>query len=780
MLLKINHIKNVGRFYEVAPKGTAESSCTLERFNLIYADNGTGKTTLSAIVKSLAFNEPERILSRKTIAGTGPCEVSLQVDDKQCNFLNDVWKKSPDSRFAIFDEEFIERNIFATNSIGTDHKRQLFNYVVLGEENVEKARELQALVDTKIPDATRDITALEYQLKTASGVADIKTLLDTKELSAEDFEKLKSEVSTKDTQIRNSERIKTHNTLEKLSPVAWPDYASTLAQGLDDIGNIDAYKAHIQTHQKWVKHGLDIQKDDENCPYCFQDTKGNEAIQAYKQFFSAQCQELMGKANGLAAEVSSNLSHDKALLTEKTISGNNESCTFWQAMDNTIPATVPFVENYVARIKEYREALARLIDSKQKNILQPVQMTEADEAAMKIAEELTVAITTYNTAVDAANVKINAIKAQHLNLDTVKQEHARNAAALKCQQTAFHNDTTKQALERYRTLIKEKQALTERLTALRTEITAASVKLLENYQTSINNLLKSFGVEYRISKVERKADTARKETLVFDIELKGTSFDPNGSREMPYSLANTLSSGDKSTLAFALFLAKLQHTDLSNTILVFDDPISSLDFFRKQQTSKQIAAISSKAKQTIVLTHSMEFAKLFGHVPVKSKYFKLFKADSMAGVVLTPYDKLSDMCVSKHNDEHEALQTYLTAPASVKRLDVMKSIRSYVETKLCTYMPELSILNPPNLGSFIKYMKQKQMDAAYITDLEIINDSIVMENHGGNATADDHSNLTDDELRNLCKLALELAAPPDTAAAAPVAAAAAGPRVSRA
>ncbi len=95
MLTKINHIKNIGRFYEVMPKGTAQSSCALEAFNLIYADNGTGKTTLGAVIKSLAFNEPERILSRKTISGTGPCEVSLEVGGQQCNFLNDVWKRSP-------------------------------------------------------------------------------------------------------------------------------------------------------------------------------------------------------------------------------------------------------------------------------------------------------------------------------------------------------------------------------------------------------------------------------------------------------------------------------------------------------------------------------------------------------------------------------------------------------------------------------------------------------------------------------------------------------------
>lgn len=207
------------------------------------------------------------------------------------------------------------------------------------------------------------------------------------------------------------------------------------------------------------------------------------------------------------------------------------------------------------------------------------------------------AIAKYNKAVDAANVKISAIKAQHVTLDELKQQHANNVAIFKAQQAAFHNDITKQNLMRYQALLKDKQTKTDRLNALRTEISATSVKLLENYQATINRLLKSFGVEFRINKVERKSDTTCKEQLTFAIELKGMTFDPNGDRKIPYSLTNTLSSVDKSTLAFALFLAKLLHSDLSNTVVVFDDPISSLDFFRKQQTSKQITALSVTAKQ---------------------------------------------------------------------------------------------------------------------------------------------------------------------------------------
>lgn len=757
MLLNINHIRNVGRFYEVVPKGTPQASCTFEQFNLIYADNATGKTTLNTILKSLAYNDPTRILVKKTIPGNGVCEISLKFDDKQCNFLHDAWNKLPDSKFAIFDEEFIEKNIFSPTGIDTNHKRQLFNYVVLGEENVEKARDLQLLVDDQIPAITKEITLLENQLKQTAGVSDIKSLLNANEMSTEDIIKLKSNVISMETQINNSESIRTHKPLNSLPTIIWPEYKSILEKGIDEIGNIEIYKAHIIKHQQWIKNGLNIQKDNVNCPYCFQSITNNEAVIAYKQFFSDRCQELINQVSILATEVNEHLSGDKALLIEQIVNSNKDCYAFWQVMDNDIPPIIPFIEQYATKVKEYRDTLLRLVDHKQRNILQSIEL--ADESNLTIEEELSSEIMKYNESIDVVNKKIAAIQAQHINIDILKEKYTSDSITLKCQQVVFHDKNNNQkSIAHYRNLLQKKQALMERLNALRTEINVTSLKLLDDYQVSINKLLKSFGVEFRINKVERKIDTARKDTLVFAIELKGMNFDPNGSRQIPYSLANTLSSGDKSTLAFALFIAKLQQAELKDTIVIFDDPISSFDFFRRQQTSRQISAISKKSKQVIVFTHSMEFTKLFGHVPVKSKYFKLFKAEP-AGVVFTPYDKLSDMCISKHHDEHEILSTYLSSPSTVKRLEVMKAVRSYVETKLCIYIPELSTLRPPTLGNFIEYLRRKNYEESYIDDLEQINDSIVIENHGGDPIADDHSNLTDDELRILCRLALNLLAP---------------------
>jgi wobble nucleotide-excising tRNase len=54
MLQRIISIRNVGRFLNCSASGDV----TFRRFTLIFAENGRGKTTLCAILRSLATNMP--------------------------------------------------------------------------------------------------------------------------------------------------------------------------------------------------------------------------------------------------------------------------------------------------------------------------------------------------------------------------------------------------------------------------------------------------------------------------------------------------------------------------------------------------------------------------------------------------------------------------------------------------------------------------------------------------------------------------------------------------
>ena len=76
------------------------------------------------------------------------------------------------------------------------------------------------------------------------------------------------------------------------------------------------------------------------------------------------------------------------------------------------------------------------------------------------------------------------------------------------------------------------------------------------------------------------------------------------------SFRNTLSSGDRSTLALAFFLAQLKHDPgKASKIVVFDDPFNSQDNFRKDHTVRKIRDCGEICAQVIVFSHDLHFLK---------------------------------------------------------------------------------------------------------------------------------------------------------------------------
>ena len=86
-----------------------------------------------------------------------------------------------------------------------------------------------------------------------------------------------------------------------------------------------------------------------------------------------------------------------------------------------------------------------------------------------------------------------------------------------------------------------------------------------------------------------------------------------GRGDMPESVPsfrNTLSTGDKTTLAFAFFLAGLERlSDLKDRVVVFDDPMSSHDSHRKSKTVDLLKNLLSRCSQIIVLSHDEHFLR---------------------------------------------------------------------------------------------------------------------------------------------------------------------------
>ena len=78
------------------------------------------------------------------------------------------------------------------------------------------------------------------------------------------------------------------------------------------------------------------------------------------------------------------------------------------------------------------------------------------------------------------------------------------------------------------------------------------------------------------------------------------------------TVAKSLSEGERTAIAFVYFTVQLkdENFDVDNSIVVIDDPVSSLDANSQYQAFSFLKTATSSVKQLFVLTHNFDFLKL--------------------------------------------------------------------------------------------------------------------------------------------------------------------------
>ncbi len=143
-------------------------------------------------------------------------------------------------------------------------------------------------------------------------------------------------------------------------------------------------------------------------------------------------------------------------------------------------------------------------------------------------------------------------------------------------------------------------------TSLVESIKNSNLQLLESIGNSVdqaNELLQNLGMKYRVkvnsnqiidSGIEAQAD------YVSIVNLNGQDISTN--------ISSVLSYGEKSTLAFSIFIQQIRNLTDSDTVIIFDDPISSYDIFRRYTTVNIINTLTTISfKKMIILTHESNF-----------------------------------------------------------------------------------------------------------------------------------------------------------------------------
>ena len=220
-----------------------------------------------------------------------------------------------------------------------------------------------------------------------------------------------------------------------------------------------------------------------------------------------------------------------------------------------------------------------------------------------------------------------------------------------------------------------------------------------------------------------------------------------------------MSSGDKSTLALAFFLAQLEHDpDRATRIVVLDDPFNSQDSFRKDSTVQKIRKCGETSAQVIVLSHDLGFLKRvwdrLKHVTAERKCLKLERID-VTNTAIREFD-IEQETQDQYRADRLNLGEYYQSNEGNPR-DVVQKIRPVLET-YCRNLGGGLISNGDTLGPMIA--KIRDAGAGHqlfplVDSLEELNEYTNRYHHGMNQNAATEP-INDGELQGYVKRTLEM------------------------
>lgn len=757
MIEKFISIKNIGRFRDCSPRGDV----CFRKLNLLFAENGRGKTTLCAILRSLQTGQHEFISERKTLGVADSASVQIRLNRSTINFGNDIWSAThPD--LAIFDSVFVHDNVYAGDYVDHDHKKNLYR-VIVGAQGVKLAKQIEEL-DSKIRDANNEIrTKKEAVSRTLPNGVTFEAYL-----KWQPAENIENKIQQKNKEITNLQR-----TLEKateiqskglLSKIALPDFPSDfltiLAKQLADI-TTDAetrVRQQIASHQMgtqgetWLSQGLGFIANDK-CPFCGQGITGIELIAAYRSHFNVAYKNLKQEVAQLTQRVINSIGESSLNPVQQTLSSNLTLVEFWKQFTEVALPSFAF-EDARTKYATLLNLASALAQRKQQSPTEPITPGDDFQSALNEVTTLRESVEAYNAAEDSANMLINKQKTaaqQGASINALKKE----LADLEAKKKRFEPEVVK-ACKEYQDALTTKNDLEQQKSDKRDRLDQYCRQIIQTYENAINTYLDQFHTGFRITN-SRHQYTGGTPSSLYQIQINNCVVNLGDSRTQPGTpcFKTTLSSGDRSALALAFFLAAMNHdSDIGNKIVVLDDPFTSQDRFRRTCTQQLIRQLASVAKQVIVLSHDPFFLRLVWENYPASDIKCLQMCRSCDNTIIGEWD-IDAETQSTYMKNYSVLLNFYRDRKGAS-LEIARSIRPFIEKLYRVRFP--GHFQPDEwLGNFIEKIRMASDNdglshaKADLAEIEAINDYSKKYHHDPNA---DLETISVDELHGFVKRTL--------------------------
>ena len=710
---------------------------SFDMLNLIYGRNGSGKSTLCKLFESINQNDKLSIQALQPIESDGKQNLNFRIDAKsitldslQSNFI-----------FQVFNQEFIDNNLYISNS---KDRKQLSNYYdfSLGKISVEKEKKID-LIKAENEDLTAQITPLTTKLSVRFNSKSSNKIRAIRAIENADDELKSLEAKLQD--IKSVQHFKKRKSLVSLSldkPQLYTDVFNIKIEALSKDAEEKVSK-HIANNLKerdqfWLETGVKLVSESNNCPFCAQPLSSSPIFHLYQEFINESYLDASSKFQ---------LDSDTFLLSvsdigvkiedlEHRVKLNKDIVREWSDKIDEIALDFDFSRLDQLSTNLFLEC-SNLIKIKQKDLLSTVDLKSFNEIFTQIFYDLD--FSNYNKLVNDFNRDIEVFL-DGLVQDTSLSIQAR-ISEIQESNLRFTADVIAD-LDSLNTLEELKKENAKQIRELRDQIDEEQNESIEKHKDAINEILYSFNSMIRLKELDKdnrgKGGATRLKYVVTFIDSEISILDEEKHQHI---FENILSLGDRSALALAFFLSKFSKENEDNSIIILDDPMSSLDRHRKETTIIQIGKLITNNYQTFVFSHDPFFlSHIYRHAVLsqKTKCFEIessykdlnpLKTDSPKYISsqMIDRDNYDSYVLHSYHKEYNKLHDFVAEGTENDKVEIARSIRPILEAYLRFLYPK-QFVKGMWLGQMIKMIREETNEESIFYDKNHKIDSISMIN----------------------------------------------------
>ncbi len=483
-----------------------------------------------------------------------------------------------------------------------------------------------------------------------------------------------------------------------------------------DLPSLDAEAvARVRQHcellgdngEQWISDGVqyvftqEACSADLTCPFCGQSISGVELIDRYRAYFGEAYASLQQEISSTISLYTEELSGDVLSATQQTFSNLIEQYNFWRSFVD-LPSLDIKWEQISGTWIQLRNELLAVLTRKQAAPLTSLSMS--DDLREKIGE--------FNDIMSCVKTQVNELTKHNKTIDNVKKSvesgDLNTVTAefnhLKATQSRYSVEVSQPCKDYLRGKADKIRAEQEKA-EVREELDRHRQSIFPRYLESLNNILSRFGAGFRIEQLTA-SDAAGQPSVMYCLSINNeqVALADQEAAEAGPCFGNTLSSGDRNTLALAFFLASLEHeSNLAESIIVLDDPVSSLDDGRITTTIEEIRELVPHVKQAIILSHCRPLlCDIWDHSDKNNtSALKLIRGPNNSSDLVT-WDVSTDV-LTEYDKRHKALREYQQAEAQSRRY-VAQCLRPVMEKYLRITFPEYCVPGTL-LGTFLNHVR---------------------------------------------------------------------------